>query len=104
MLLPTPLRSPPHASPPIPSAPQRGLGGSRGHGSRREPLPREDAELLALLFGGLTDAAIARQTGASVRTVQRRVTRLMLRAGVQSRAQLAWQAARWGWLEERREG
>lgn len=65
-----------------------------------DPLPQEDVEFLALLFGGLTDAAIARQMATSVRTVQRRVTRLMLRADVQSRAQLAWQAARRGWLAE----
>lgn len=79
------------------------LSAAPHHDGAGEPLPRADAELLTLLFGGLTDAAIARQTGASVRTVQRRVTRLMLRAGVQSRAQLAWQATRWGWLEEERE-
>lgn len=58
----------------------------------------DDAQLLSLLVGGMTDAAIARQLGSSVRTVQRRVNRLMQRAGVHSRAQLAWQAARQSWL------
>ncbi|MFB7025758.1 MULTISPECIES: hypothetical protein [unclassified Streptomyces] len=56
--------------------------------------PDEDAQLLSMLVGGMTDAAIGRQTGTSVRTVQRRVNRLMQRAGVHSRAQLAWQSAR----------
>lgn len=61
-------------------------------------LPASDVQLLGLLFAGLTDAAIARQLDTSVRTVQRRLTRLMERAGVGNRAQLAWQAARGGWL------
>ncbi|MFF1314721.1 LuxR C-terminal-related transcriptional regulator [Streptomyces sp. NPDC058320] len=61
-------------------------------------LPAADVQLLGLLFAGLTDAAIARQLDTSVRTVQRRLTRLMARAGVDNRAQLAWQAARGGWL------
>ncbi|MET9677577.1 helix-turn-helix transcriptional regulator [Streptomyces sp. NPDC006482] len=61
-------------------------------------LPASDAQLLGLLFAGLTDAAIARQLDTSVRTVQRRLTRLMERAGVGNRSQLAWQAARGGWL------
>ncbi|NGO74134.1 hypothetical protein G6045_00295 [Streptomyces sp. YC504] len=61
-------------------------------------LPALDIQLLGLLFAGLTDAAIARQLETSVRTVQRRLTRLMARAGVDNRAQLAWQAARGGWL------
>ncbi|MFC9386947.1 LuxR C-terminal-related transcriptional regulator [Streptomyces venezuelae] len=59
----------------------------------------DDAQLLSLLVGGMTDAAIARQLGSSVRTVQRRVNRLMRRAGAHSRAQLAWQAARQSWLQ-----
>lgn len=61
-------------------------------------LPASDIQLLGLLFAGLTDAAIARQLSTSVRTVQRRLTRLMERAGVGNRAQLAWHAARGGWL------
>lgn len=61
-------------------------------------LPASDIRLLGLLFAGLTDAAIARRLSTSVRTVQRRLTRLMERAGVGNRAQLAWHAARGGWL------
>ncbi|WP_406389925.1 helix-turn-helix transcriptional regulator [Streptomyces sp. NBC_00887] len=61
-------------------------------------LPASDIQLLGLLFAGLTDAAIVRQLSTSVCTVQRRLTRLMERAGVGNRAQLAWHAARGGWL------
>ncbi|MGW6897210.1 LuxR C-terminal-related transcriptional regulator [Streptomyces sp. NPDC054919] len=77
----------------VPLTPVDGSPGSDDAG-----LPAPDVQLLGLLFAGLTDAAIARQLDTSVRTVQRRLTRLMARAGVDNRAQLAWQAARGGWL------
>lgn len=62
------------------------------------PLAPEDRRLLALLLAGYTDQAIASQLCISMRTVQRRVQRLLAVAGVQSRIQLGWQAARRGWV------
>ncbi|MGW2115696.1 helix-turn-helix domain-containing protein [Streptomyces zhihengii] len=63
------------------------------------PLSASDRRLLALLLTGCTDQAIASQWGVSMRTVQRRVQRLIALAGVQTRLQLGWQAARLGWIE-----
>jgi len=54
--------------------------------------------LLSLLLSGLTDEAIAAHRGTSVRTVQRRVHALMDLAHVRTRMQLAWEAARQGWV------
>ncbi|MFI7279865.1 helix-turn-helix domain-containing protein [Micromonospora chersina] len=62
------------------------------------PLVADDRRLLALLLAGYTDQAIASQLGVSMRTVQRRVQRLITVAGVQSRIQLGWQAARRNWI------
>ncbi|MEU1836034.1 helix-turn-helix domain-containing protein [Micromonospora chersina] len=62
------------------------------------PLATDDRRLLALLLAGYTDQAIASQLGVSMRTVQRRVQRLLTVAGVQSRIQLGWQAARRNWI------
>ncbi|MEU4367595.1 helix-turn-helix domain-containing protein [Micromonospora chersina] len=62
------------------------------------PLVADDRRLLALLLAGYTDQAIASQLGVSMRTVQRRVQRLLTVAGVQSRIQLGWQAARRNWI------
>ncbi|GAA2978952.1 LuxR family transcriptional regulator [Microbacterium terrae] len=56
-----------------------------------------DARLLSLLLAGQTDEAAASHLGVSLRTVQRRVRDLMDRAGVRTRAQLGWHAARAGW-------
>ncbi len=83
-----------------------GIPAPRGEGG--EALSALDAQLLSLLLAGLTDHVIARQLGLSLRTVQRRVRDLMTLAGVDTRVQLGWQAARRGWLsgnsglEERR--
>ncbi|GGX85371.1 helix-turn-helix transcriptional regulator [Streptomyces fructofermentans] len=68
-----------------------GVGGSDG-------LTPVDRRLLALLVTGVTDKAVATQLGLSRRTVQRRIQRLMELAGAATRMQLAWQAARRGWL------
>ncbi|MFH9176547.1 S8 family serine peptidase [Streptomyces albogriseolus] len=54
--------------------------------------------LLALLVAGVVDKAVATQMGLSRRTVQSRIQRLMELAGATTRMQLAWQAARRGWL------
>lgn len=58
----------------------------------------EERELLALLAAGLKDEAIARQLGIGVRTLQRRLARLMERLGVQTRFQVGVRAAQRGWL------
>ncbi|QKJ20926.1 hypothetical protein [Microbacterium hominis] len=56
-----------------------------------------DARLLSLLLAGQTDEAAASYLGVSLRTVQRRARELMDRAGVRTRMQLGWHAARAGW-------
>lgn len=69
------------------------------------PLPRtggarsadtRDQTILALLAAGAPDATIARQTGVSQRTVERRVRALMDRLGAGTRFQAGVQAARRG--------
>jgi predicted transcriptional regulator len=57
----------------------------------------DDMQMLALLLSGLTDQAIAGQLEISLRTVHRRIRQLMVKAGVESRIQLGWAAARKGW-------
>jgi predicted transcriptional regulator len=54
--------------------------------------------VLALMTAGLTDEAIAHQLGISIRTVRRRIRRLMDHLGVASRFQAGLQAAKRGWL------
>ncbi len=61
------------------------------------PLADLDRHILSLLLAGLTDASIASQLGLSMRTVQRRVRDLMDLAGVHTRLQLGWHAARAHW-------
>jgi predicted transcriptional regulator len=56
-----------------------------------------DARILALVLAGLTDQAVAGQLRISRRTVQRRIHELMVKAGVDTRIQLGWRAARYGW-------
>jgi sugar-specific transcriptional regulator TrmB/DNA-binding CsgD family transcriptional regulator len=67
-------------------------------GIRAPDVDATDAKILALLLAGFTDQAVAGQLGTSVRTVQRRVKDLMDTAGVQTRMQLGWHAARQGWV------
>lgn len=57
-----------------------------------------DREVLALLLAGYTDAAVAARLGIGLRTVQRRVRRLMDLAGTDSRVLLGWHARDRGWL------
>ncbi|WP_421742574.1 helix-turn-helix domain-containing protein [Cellulomonas sp.] len=57
-------------------------------------LDEVDAQVLSLLLAGLTDQAVASHLDLSLRTVQRRVRYLMDLAGVETRVQLGWQAAR----------
>ncbi|MFC8733530.1 TrmB family transcriptional regulator [Luteimicrobium sp. NPDC057192] len=59
-----------------------------------------DAAVLGLLLLGFTDEVIGRHLGTSLRTVQRRVQGLMVLAGVTTRLQLGWYAARSGWIPD----
>ncbi|GGI45736.1 sugar-specific transcriptional regulator TrmB/DNA-binding CsgD family transcriptional regulator [Agromyces flavus] len=69
------------------------------YGEVREPEEGAiDRKLLSLLLLGLTDAAAGAQLGLSVRTVQRRVSELMERAGVTTRIQLGAEAVRRAWV------
>ncbi|MFB7493401.1 helix-turn-helix domain-containing protein [Streptomyces sp. NPDC056161] len=75
------------------------VDGLTRHDAATHPsLSPADSRLLSLLIAGVPDKAIASQMGLSRRTVQRRVQSLMEQAGAGSRVQLAWQAARRGWL------
>ena len=57
-----------------------------------------DRQLLSLLIAGYTDGAIGTQMGLSHRTVQRRISQLIAMAGVETRIQLVWHAAKNDWL------
>ncbi|WP_225845953.1 LuxR family transcriptional regulator [Streptomyces sp. HPF1205] len=59
---------------------------------------RTDLQILSLLLAGLTDSSAAKQLGLGLRTVQRRVKRLMEIAGVTTRLQLGWHAYERGWV------
>lgn len=65
-------------------------------GQRADAIDAFDARMLALVLAGLTDQAVGARLGVSRRTVQRRIGELMTRAGVESRIQLGWHAARRG--------
>ena len=56
-----------------------------------------DRRILALLLAGLTDQVVATQLGLSLRSLQRRLRHLMDLAGVNTRMQLGWYAARHNW-------
>jgi DNA-binding CsgD family transcriptional regulator len=72
--------------------------GSPLHRAGRSSSERRDQTILALLAAGATDATIARQTGVSQRTVERRVRALMDQVGAGTRFQAGVQAARRGLL------
>ncbi|WAL98603.1 helix-turn-helix transcriptional regulator [Streptomyces sp. Je 1-369] len=57
-----------------------------------------DLEILSLLLAGLTDASVAKQLDLGLRTVQRRVKRLMELTGVTTRLQLGWHAYERNWV------
>ncbi|EWM18430.1 LuxR family transcriptional regulator [Kutzneria sp. 744] len=63
------------------------------------PLTADEARLLSLLIGGVSDKSIATQLQVSQRTVQRRVQDLMRRVDVRNRMQLSWQIGKLGWLD-----
>lgn len=56
-----------------------------------------ERQILGLLLAGLSDQAVANQLDLSLRTVQRVLRRLQDLAGVNSRMQLGWYAARHDW-------
>lgn len=66
-------------------------------GAAESPLEELDRRVMMLLLAGLTDHAIASSLGLSARTVQRRIRYLMDLAGVDTRVQLGWHAARKDW-------
>ena len=57
-----------------------------------------DLQILSLLLVGLTDVSVAKQLDLGLRTVQRRVKRLMDLAEVTTRMQLGWHAYERGWV------
>jgi hypothetical protein len=56
-----------------------------------------DRQIITLLLAGLTDQAVCAQLDLSLRTLQRRLRHLQDLAGVQSRMQLGWFAAKNDW-------
>lgn len=68
------------------------------------PIDTMDAKIFGLLLAGLTDQGIGSQLGLSLRTVQRRVRALMDLAGVDTRLQLGYQAARNNWVRTSQRG
>jgi DNA-binding CsgD family transcriptional regulator/sugar-specific transcriptional regulator TrmB len=71
-------------------------GGPLG-GEEPEGPTQLDRQVLGLMLAGLSDQAVAGQLDLSLRTVQRRLRDLQDRAGVNTRMQLGWYAARNGW-------
>ncbi|KAA1418530.1 helix-turn-helix domain-containing protein [Nocardioides humilatus] len=74
-----------------------GLADDGGPDPEGEDLSPVDRQVLALLLAGLTDQAAANQLGISLRSLQRRLRHLQDLAGVDSRMQLGWYAARHDW-------
>ncbi len=69
-----------------------------GRASSGVDLDTRDATVLRLMAAGVADAGIARQTGLSQRTVERRVRHLMDRLGAQTRFQAGVLAVHREWL------
>jgi sugar-specific transcriptional regulator TrmB len=63
-----------------------------------------DLRILSLLLAGLTDVSVAKQLDLGLRTVQRRVRRLMELAEVTTRLQLGWHAYERGWVSRDQRG
>ncbi|MEV6941121.1 LuxR C-terminal-related transcriptional regulator [Streptomyces sp. NPDC051172] len=72
-------------------------GATPGEAAPDEITPLE-RRLLELLAGGLTDSAVARALGISVRTERRKMAELMQRLGVSSRFAAGVQATRRQWI------
>jgi DNA-binding CsgD family transcriptional regulator len=67
-------------------------------GAGDDDLSPRDAEVLALLGTGLTDQAIARRLGVSLRTARRRINAIMATVHGSTRFQTGAAAAHRGWL------
>ena len=67
-------------------------------GTRPTDLDPRDATILRLMAAGVPDASIARQSGVSQRTVERRIRSLMDRLSAETRFQAGVQAVHRGWL------
>ena len=65
------------------------------HRARTTPLTGREAEVLALLTGGITNRSIANRLGISERTVREHVARIMLKLRVESRVKAAVVATEW---------
>lgn len=78
------------------------LGGPTGSGvpsaTASGELTAIEREILTLLAAGLSDNAITRQLGISVRTLRRRIGELQERLGANGRFQAGVLAARRGWI------
>ncbi|MGW2963159.1 helix-turn-helix domain-containing protein [Streptomyces sp. NPDC001220] len=74
------------------------LGASGVTEERPDAPDATDLEVLSLLLAGLTDVSVAKQLDLGLRTVQRRVRRLMELAGVTTRLQLGWHSYERGWV------
>ncbi|GAB2724331.1 LuxR C-terminal-related transcriptional regulator [Streptomyces bullii] len=61
-------------------------------------LSPQERELLRLLSRGLTDEAVRRRLGVSLRTVRRVVADLSARLGAESRFEVGYRAAKRGWI------
>ena len=61
-------------------------------------LDADTQRVLTYLAAGATDAGVARHTGQSVRTVERRTKRILTQLGATTRFQAGVQAARRGWI------
>ena len=61
-----------------------------------------DLQILSMLLVGMTDVSVAKQLDLGLRTVQRRVKRLMDLAEVTTRMQLGWHAYERGWVSRYR--
>ncbi len=59
-----------------------------------------DRAVLSLMLTGHSDSSAAKQLGIGLRTLQRRVSRMMKVVGATNRLQLGWHAADRGWLTE----
>jgi len=81
---------------PLSGAPEDASSGAAS--SETAEIGAAESLLLSLVVAGMPDKSIVTQLGVSRRTVQRRIDRLMDRAGVDTRTALAYQAARRGWV------
>jgi DNA-binding CsgD family transcriptional regulator/predicted transcriptional regulator len=76
------------------------LGGAAGEVDGDAGLSKQEREVLRLLAIGLTDQAVAKRLGVSVRTSSRITAMLMERLDARSRFQAGVRASELGWLKE----